>query len=285
MLKFTKSIKNKIFVVKKEVQRLRYQQHLNLKSFAKPKSQRIPLILLCTFRSGSNLLISHLKCLPEIHCIGTDSEVLRSNEFANYYTMKKSNSSTAAALNHIRRVVNASPSHYASIKLVFSQLNNYRITPKHLLDHFPNAKFIILYRRSLINQYVSQLKVNQKNCFSWKNGKNRTGDLQVIVDPKEFIQYSEWVKSNYRTYIESPAMKGKFLLLNYETFAQNSQHIISNKITPFLSMQSQTTTTTLKKQAILPISETILNYSEIKSLLSSDTAIQDYSMQEKNDPC
>ncbi len=269
-------LQSAVNAARSDMHRFSYQLKLSLKECIPPQPMPKPLFVLATFRSGSNFLISHLKCLPDIYCIGSDSEVLRADKYATFYTMKSSLDTTQSALRHIKRVINASPRPYAGIKLMLSHLTRYQITPEVLLRVFAKAKIIVLYRRSLIEQYVSLQKVNTHQVFTWTQGKNTTKETKVHINPELFIKYCHGIKAQYNIYLNHPLMQNKFFLLCYEDFIKNEQEIIKKDVAPYLHITSKATHTKLKKQAILPIQEIISNYSEVESLIKSDIATQNY---------
>src|SRR5205085_10957081 len=99
-------------------------------------------------RSGSNLLVDYLDGLPGVQSL---SEIL------NWRTRigPRREVPTHGAIRHIRVSMQTLQSPLRGCKLFLSDLEDFRLTLEDLDGEFPDAKYIVLYRKSLAEQFVS----------------------------------------------------------------------------------------------------------------------------------
>src|SRR5207244_4288556 len=104
---------------------------------------------IATRRSGSNLLLG---CLNSIPGVSFASEILNTSMF---YGIRGRWITKKTVLRHIAYSINDCKHRICGAKLLKIQLDAHGLHLEDLKKHFPNARFIILYRRSLLEQFVS----------------------------------------------------------------------------------------------------------------------------------
>ena len=109
----------------------------------------MPVFVLATYRSGSNLLIDYLSTLPQVQCY---AEVL-----SPWLPIGPPHGELSAkqALRHIRYSLQSLKAPIRGCKLMLDQLAACRLSPADLRTAFGEAKFVILYRQSLAEQLLS----------------------------------------------------------------------------------------------------------------------------------
>ena len=145
------SLKNRTKLVRKRSvhhARIFFTYHLK-------KEAKEPVFVLAARRTGSNLLLSYLNSVPGV------SFALEILNESTYYGIRSQFVSKNAVLRHVAYSLNACENKVCGTKILKTQLETHRIGMDDLTRCFPNARFIILYRKSLVDQFVS-LKIAEK---------------------------------------------------------------------------------------------------------------------------
>jgi hypothetical protein len=126
-----------------------------------------PIIVLSAPRTGSSLLSSLLSQHPGIYDCG---EVLNQRVARGLYHRRFG---PKAVVNHIRRSIRACGSNCALVKLHFNHLADRAVPLTTILESFPQASYILLYRQSILEQYCSQVLASRtRNFFSHKRASS-----------------------------------------------------------------------------------------------------------------
>src|SRR5690606_22863438 len=148
-----------------------------------------PVFILSSPRTGSSLLGDLCASHPELDDRG---EVLNQRIARGLYHRS---TGSAAVVRHIRQHLAISSARCAVIKLHFNHLQHRRTSIMDLIQAFPDAVWIVLYRRSLIDQYISlKLAVSTR---TFKDTIRR--DELVWVDEKEWMSFACNEKSKVRS--------------------------------------------------------------------------------------
>src|SRR5262245_41730964 len=131
-----------------ELARLRHELHLRYHWWLKRHTPYQAVFIITTPRTGSNLLVNFLDRLPGTQCL---PEVLN----WGLPIGPKPNASTRRAIQHIRRSLQTLTAPIRGCKLFLKHLDNYGLRLAALDAAFPGSKYIVLYRESIAEQYVS----------------------------------------------------------------------------------------------------------------------------------
>jgi hypothetical protein len=225
----------------------------------------IPIFVIGTPRCGSSLLESYLSKLPNTKVRG---EIL--NPWL-YMGMRRNCSVKKRVMRHIRYTLYSVDAMVCVAKLLNEHLERYNIFVKDLIKEFPPAKFIVIYRKKLGEQYYSLLKA--KITQQWFEKNEETKDIKKInVNADDFVRYCFNIKEFYEKLI---AQLDKYdnITIAYEELKANGQTIIDHKIAPFIGVNSVKISTKLKKQNLKSLPDVIENYQNVKHLLKREIAL------------
>lgn len=228
-----------------------------------------PFFVIATCRSGSNLLLSYLNQSPEVSAL---SEVLCPQLAIG---PSRYEVSPARAIKHIRYSLQAEKSPVRGAKLMLHQLASCRLTLSKLDAAFPDARYLVLYRQSLAEQFVSFESAKATKQFLVFDGQERR-HAQVVVDPQELRGYCDRLRASYREAISHPWLAGRAVLLSYEELTAEPEHWLSEHICPLLGIEPMPPKTYLHKQATEPLSQRVSNYNQVATLLHSPLCRQQH---------
>jgi LPS sulfotransferase NodH len=245
-----------------EWQRLKNGLRLAKKWWLRPHTPYQPFFVIATPRSGSNLLQSYLRQQPGVAAL---SEVL-----CPVLPIGPGRNSVppAKAIKHIRYSLQGESTPVRGAKLMLHHLASCQLTLDDLHAAFPDAKYVILYRQSLAEQFVSQkaaMTTKQYMLFSGQERKQATVD----IDAAELRYYCDGMRASYREAINRPWLAGRAVLLSYEELTADPEHWLSAHLGPLLGVSSVPLQTRLLKQNTLPLAQQITNYREVAGLLHS----------------
>jgi len=245
-----------------EWRRLRNQFRLFKKWWLRPHLPFQPLFVIATWRSGSNLLLSFLNQQPGVSVL---SEVLCSSlpigPRSDTLPAKKT-------LKHIRYSLQGEKTAIRGCKLMLHQLANCHLTLNDLNAAFPSAKYVILYRQSLAEQYVSQNLAVSTRQFLLRPGEERK-HAELEIDASQLRVYCDDVRRRYRDAISLPWLAGRAVLVSYEELTADPNNWLGNHICPLLGVPFVAPEMRLCKQSTQSLAEQIANYREVADLLHS----------------
>jgi LPS sulfotransferase NodH len=256
--------------LKVEWQRLKYLLNLRLQWWTLPHTPYQPVFVLASHRSGSNLLIDYLNRLPGVQ---SHSEILCRPFATGPAWFQKGR---RAALRHIRLSLHALRAPNRGCKFMFDQLAFNGLSLDGLNGAFPDAKYIVLYRQSLAEQYVSKeaaLATDQWTLYHERERKQ----VRVHVDPSALRTYIERLRKRYQHAIDRPWMPGRALLLSYEELTADPARRLREDICPLLGVPPAEPQSFLLKQNKQPLAERVENYREVAALLHSPLCQQYYA--------
>src|SRR4029079_9095197 len=127
-----------------------HQLGMQIECWRCPNASFRPVFVLATARSGSNLLVDYLSRLPGVEC---GSEVLCTRR---PFVISPRQQNPRATLTHIARSLGSLRAPVRGCKLMLGQLVNCRLSLDLIDGAFPDARYIILYRQSLAEQFLSR---------------------------------------------------------------------------------------------------------------------------------
>jgi LPS sulfotransferase NodH len=229
-----------------------------------------PLLVIATWRSGSNLLLSYLRQQPDVSAL---SEV-----FCSRLPIGPRNEHLppAKAIHHIRYCLQGEKKPVRGCKLMLHQLSNCGLSLDDLNREFPTAKYIILYREALAEQFVSHRVAAATDQYLLREGETPR-EAEIHVDPQELRAYCDDMRRRYRSVVECNWLEGRAVLLSYEELVADPTNWLKHRICPLLNVPFGGTQTRLVKQSTRPFAERITNYREVAALLQSPLCRQQHN--------
>jgi LPS sulfotransferase NodH len=258
-----------------ELRKLRNHWRLLRHWWLRPHTLYRPLFVLATHRSGSNLLVDYLNGLRGVKC---HSEVLCATlPFApvgRRYSPQR-------ALRHVRMSLQTLKAPIRGCKLMLDQLHNSRLTAPDLAAAFPDCRFLVLYRQSLAEQFLSLKTATATNQWVLLPGQEAR-QARVRIERDELRGYCDQVRNAYRRLLESPGLAERSVLLSYEELTADPRHWLEEQISPHIGAPGGQVDTALRKQNTRPLWERIENYREVEALLLSPHCQQSYAWPGRN---
>jgi len=226
-----------------------------------------PLFVIATCRSGSNLLLSYLGQQPGVAMLG---EVLCD---LMPIGPRRPCMPPASAVHHIRRCFQAERSPIRGCKLMLYQLANCQLTLDDVHAAFPDAKYIVIYRQSLAEQYASQKAADLTQQFVLLPGE-KPRRAKLMLDPDELRWYCDDTRNSYRRALSHSWLRERSVLVSYEELTADGSYWLKQHICPLLNVPAVMPKERFVKQNSAPLAERITNYRELASLLHSPTCRQ-----------
>jgi LPS sulfotransferase NodH len=242
--------------------RLKHRWRLLKKWWFRRHKPYQPLFVIATCRSGSNLLLSYLGQQPGVAMLG---EVLCALVPIG---PRRPCIPPAGAVRHIRHCLQAERSPIRGCKLMLYQLANCQLTLNDINSAFPNAKYIIIYRQSLAEQFLSQKAAETTEQFVLRPGE-KPRKAKLTINPDELRGYCDHTRNAYRDVLDHDWLRERSVLLSYEELTADSAYWLNQQICPLLNVPPVMPKERFVKQNTLPLAERVTNYREVASLLHS----------------
>jgi LPS sulfotransferase NodH len=253
------------------LRKLRHQIGISRRWYFRSSKPYLPLFVLTTYRSGSNLLVDYLNGIPGIRCY---PELL--NPQISVGPMRR-HFSADYALAHLRRSLHSLKTPIRGCKLMFDQLAHSQLTVEMLRDIFPELKFVVLYRQSLAEQFVSWRAAHVTQQWVLKQ-QHLAKHVQVRIDPTELSHFCETTQDQYHRLLQCRWLRSCSVLMSYEEMVCDPSSVMASRVCPLVGLTiCGTLSTKLLKQNTTPLRERITNYEEVASLLDSAACQQHYS--------
>jgi LPS sulfotransferase NodH len=242
--------------------RLKTQANLLKKWWLRRHTPYQPLFLIATCRSGSNLLMSYLAQQPGVAML---SEVLSSQLPIG---PSRDCIPPATAISHIRYCLQGEKTAVRGCKLMLYQLANCRLTLDDVHTAFPTARYIVLYRQTLAEQFVSHqqaLRTHQYLLAAGEEAKNS----EIVINAGELRRYCDETRRGYCEVLKHSWLADRAVLLSYEELTADAGHWLQTQICPLLGVGYKRPKTNLRKQNTQPLADCVANYREVSALLHS----------------
>ncbi len=204
----------------------------------------VPLIILCERRTGSNLLQTLLCSHP-----GIDS---RSEVFNTDHHPHLVDAEPEAVLDHFSKQMSEEPGgpKYRVAKVQFEHLRHRGVLLDEVLDRVPNAKVIVLFRKSILAQYVSVLTAQQTGTWVRRSGDKAQPEPTVSFDP---AGYGTFAARSIRHYWHAIAQLHRrsveFVVLSYEELDEERDIVFDRVVWPYLDVAATAPTSSLERQS------------------------------------
>jgi LPS sulfotransferase NodH len=254
-----------------ENRRLRHRLRLLQHWWFRKHTPYQPFFVIATARSGSNLLIDYLNQIPGVQSYW---EIL-------CHTLpegpRKRQLPPKRALRHVRYSLQTLNSPIRGCKFLLCQLANCKLTLGSLETAFPSAKFIVLYRESLAEQFVSfRSAVETKQWVLY--GAQEAKQARPMIDSADFERYCVGIRQRYEHVLAHPSLCERGALLSYEELTADPTGCLRQRVCPLLGVPEIEPRTVLRKQNPQPLADRVANYSAVEALLTSPLARQKYAL-------
>lgn len=223
------------------------------------REEKEPVFVIAKRRTGTNLLLSYLNSVPELSFL--HPEPLNQDM---HYGIPNRKLSKRSLLDHLARTLNDNPTKICGYKMLFFRLKKHELTLDDIRTRFSNAKFLILYRRSLLEQFVSFKITEKTNHWLWTPDFKLPDSLKV--DAGEFREFCKSTRQFYDQLFQYPWLRTCARVIAYEDLAVDPQGVFDRKIFHFLRIRSFPISTGMVKQNSKPIEELVENFKELRSL-------------------
>ena len=243
----------------------------------KKRTPKKTVFILCYPRTGSNLLISNLNSVPGVFVGG---EILsRRHRFGRFNKFI----SKETVLNHVRYFANYHGQKLSGNKIFFFHLKTHGLSLKEVGEAFPDACWIVLYRKNILDQYISYKIAHKTGRWGQTRSSDRPqlDDSRVDLFPKSALGYQERVQKSYREVLTLSRIRERSLWINYEELTTDPQQLFDEAIFPFLGLDSSPVSTDLIRQNIWRYSEILSNYDQVKNFVERADFTQNYARHPK----
>lgn len=187
-------------------------------------------------------------------------------------------SSKEVGLAFVRNCLEALDSPICAVKFQYEQLQCGGITPTDLHEAFPHARFVLLYRRSLSRQLISDVMrhvTGEAGRSARREGPESTETVRLF--PAKVRSYYASVRAIYEEWMDLPFLQEHGAIVCYEDLCEDPQAVFERTIFPMLGVASTPVANRrFAKQTQRKPSEIVENYAELASLLEGPESIQDY---------
>ena len=202
-------------------------------------------------RSGSTLLVSYLNSLPGVTIAGEPLNHQTSIGIRRrFVTSKQAIRHLAGTIGHLDGIVRGA-------KLVGGQLETRGITINDLSARFPRSRLIVIFRESILSQFVSL--VVARATREWAGQDEFDGRITISLS-----DFNNFLEDHRRRHQQ--ALSAEALIISYEQLVAEPQAVFAERICPFIGIAYSPVSTPLDKRIRRPISEVITNWDEISHL-------------------
>jgi LPS sulfotransferase NodH len=215
-----------------------------------------PLFVICEARTGSTLLCD---CLNSHPMVCSAFEILNQGQiFALRFAR-----SPEDIHYYLDTLWKAMPGHLRSGKIHCSHFDELGIGPRDLGRWFPRARFLVLYRVSLLDQFVS-LKLAQTTGRWIATCPGDETRHSITIDLDELSEFAVTTSRRYTEIVHHPALGGRHKIISYESLVADTQGVFNDTIWPFVGIPPVTVTTMLRKQNRLSLETCVTNLKEVR---------------------
>lgn len=254
------SLRRKCFIAKCVFQN--YFLNNNFRNYKK-------FIILGSSRTGSNFLQSLLNSHNNVVCHGEllhfrpeKAIYTKDNHFPFSKFETKKNKEIVKFLNSIYSYGYTPDTKAVGFRVHYPQFGDYGAELKYYFNYMPGLKIIHLYRKNLLNSYLSlQLALKTNKWSLNKNDKNIIYD-PITLDYKSLVKYFKNIENRFQSM--NTFFKNKELVkVSYEELLDSRDRKLV-EILQFLNLPKKKLSSHFKKQLIQKPSDVILNYHTLK---------------------
>lgn len=192
------------------------------------------LIVLSAGRSGSSLLVNYLNSNRQIYCHG---EVLNSGHKIYGTTEGKTREEL---IRHVASFFQKRDVTYIGAKFLTHQFDELDIAVSDVLEVLRRPKVIALYRRSLLETYVSLLIAQETDTWYSSDVIN---NVSITLDLAQFHEFAEVQRRRWEDSMQEVSRLCSFMCVSYENLVSNrseaTQRIFSFLHLPAIDVHSE----------------------------------------------
>ncbi len=248
----------------------RHQIRMRMQCWRAPDAAFRPLFIIATARSGSNLLRDYVSQLPGVAC---RSEVLCTHR---PFGISPRQYNPRSAMTHIERSLLSLPGPIRGCKLMLTQMDACGLTIDAIDAAFPEARYLVLYRQSLAEQFLSRESALLTGQWLLFDGEVRK-QAGVQINPAKLRSFADQTRQSYEKILRYSPLQQRGVLLSYEELSGDPAACFHERICPLLGVEPLTPKSSMRKQNVLPLAERVINYREVADLLDSPLLQQHYA--------
>lgn len=232
-----------------------------------------PVFVVVKPRCGSTLFMDFLNSHSEISAF---DEIYNARYFANVLPLNESDPQKST--EKIETIVRACDKKICAFKINFNLCGS-KNGLQELINFFPSALFVFLYRQDLVNQYASMEIVKKTGIWHLRNPFNRQDSIPKIHFDK--VVFQRWA-TDLRAQLDSMYSllsdidSHRLLIATYEQLASHPQDFFDQKVLPFLGVDNQEISSNLLKINSQSKADIIQNFDEIESWLRTGEHLISY---------
>lgn len=214
------------------------------------------LIVLSAGRSGSSLLVNYLNSNRQIHCHG---EILNSGHEIYGTTEGKTREEL---IRHVASFFKKRDATYVGAKFLTHQFDELDLTVSDVLEVLRRPKVIALYRRNLLETYVSLLIAEQTDTWYSSNVIN---NVSVMLDLPQFHEFAEVQRRRWQDSVREVSRLSSFICVSYEKLVSDPSATVDG-IFSFLNIPPATIHSESIKQNPGSLRRKISNYDSLPAI-------------------
>ena len=211
------------------------------------------LIVLSAGRSGSSLLVNYLNSNRQIHCHGE----LLNPEHEIYGTV--AGKTRQELILHVASFFQPRAETYVGAKFMTHQFDELDLSLRDILDVLQRPRVLALYRRNLLDTYVSLRIAEQTNVWYSAHAVNHEA---VTLDLGDFYAFAAVQRRRWRDCMQEVAGLCAFVCCAYEDLVSDSAAVM-NRVFAFLELPSTPVNSESVRQNPGNLQRKIANYAAI----------------------
>jgi LPS sulfotransferase NodH len=220
-------------------------------------------LILTSPRSGSNLLVDYLRGHRCVHCHG---EILN-RQYCDDLALRAQ--TDRRKMLHFRslfiklpRTRLRIPRQFVGAKIQLEQFPKNHVTLPSVLEWLGNPRIIILYRKDLLETYVSRQIAYINNRYYSKTSSN---ELSVSVDWERFRQYCDVERTSWDACLAAIGTSCDVHFLDYDSLVADPRTEVAQAFR-FIGVESDREPVPQSvRQNPWPMSKKVINFAELET--------------------
>lgn len=238
-----------------------------------PRSTTSPVFVLFAARSGSKLLVSSLNHLDGVrfqfevlnpHFLSPLLQRLFGDQALRFHSKR-------AAIRYLTKAITRGNADVYGAKIQFEQLHRVGLTERDLLEYFPKSKCIVLYRKSMSEQYVSLCIAEQMQCWgrAVHDSSYQAFTGTIVIQPDELRSFYDRLRAHYNTMRTlHDEYASRLLFVAYEDLRDTLQAQLRERICPFIEAEYAPVEPDFLQQKSYELPDVVEHFDELKDLLT-----------------
>ncbi|NQU26370.1 MAG: hypothetical protein HQ567_34225 [Candidatus Nealsonbacteria bacterium] len=241
--------------VRDKVKRFCYKATITFRYHCQPRQPKQVFFVITRARSGSTLFDSYLNSVSDVASAGEVLGVRLPQGLPRRVKSEKQ------VLRHISYCLNNLPERVSGAKLLLGQMHLRELTIEDLHVRFPNAKYLILYRGSVVKNFLSWTIAKQTG--KWVRAQF---DKTIHIAPEDFLQFCKRGELAFREILQHDWLRSQASIVRYEDLATDQQRVFEQDVFPLLDLPVTSVHTSMAKQSRRRPCDVVENYDEVREL-------------------